>query len=91
MLGCSIIYNLVHLPCANVPYLQRHFIFMFGKCCTCRWWRGWALLHTALNTSTGLCFGCSRQTLPVPGVHSAPRLVPSPYAGDRYGGPPSRA
>lgn len=64
---------------------------LFGKRCTCSWWLCWAPLHTALSTSTGLCFGCSRQTRPEPGARSAPPLVPSPYAGDRYEGPPSRA
>lgn len=66
-------------------------VFSFCWCCTCRWWRCWAPLHTARSTSTGLCFDCSRQTRPVPGAHSAPPPAPRPCVGDRYGGPPSHA
>lgn len=59
--------------------------------CTCWWWQCWAALRTAPSTSTGLCFGCSHRTRPVPGVHSAPLLVLSPCVGGHYGGPLSHA
>lgn len=73
----------------NVLLLLRPMLSCFKN--TCWWWQCWAPLRIAPSTSTWLCFGCSRQTRPVPGVRSAPPLVQSPCVSDRYGGPPSRA
>lgn len=91
--------NNQYLFCACYAFLQSTtfpaplevYVGLLKECRTCRWWQCWAPLHTARSTSTGLCFGCSRQTRPVPGARSAPLLVRSPYVGDRYGGPPSHA